>query len=78
MVPLVLDLFFYRTTNLYYKHHPGTFGNACDEIGSMTSCVEPVTLLAQSGSMIAETASMVAGSALPMTKAQARPAMTAR
>ena len=52
---------------------PATFGNACDEIGSTTSC-EPVTLFAHSGSMIAETASMVDGSALPMTKAQARPA----
>src|SRR4029450_5839158 len=57
---------------------PATFGKACEEIGSTTSCVEPLALLAQSGSMIAETASMVDGSALPMTKAQARPAMMAR
>src|SRR6185436_6312517 len=57
---------------------PATFGSACDEIGSTTSCVEPLTLLAQSGSMIAETASMVDGSALAVTKAQARPAMMAR
>src|SRR6476661_9983854 len=56
---------------------PGTFGSACEEIGSTTSC-EPVTLLAQSGSMMAETASIVVGSILPMTKAQARPATMAR
>src|SRR5262245_60888814 len=55
---------------------PGTFGKACEAIGSTTSC-DPVTLLAHSGSMIAETASMVDGSALPMTMAQARPAAMA-
>jgi hypothetical protein len=57
---------------------PGTFGSACDVIGSTTSCVEPADAVAQSGSITAEIASMVDGSALPMTKAQARPAMTAR
>jgi hypothetical protein len=58
---------------------PGTFGSACEEIGSTVSSVEPAgSLLAQSGSMIAEIASIVDGNALPRTKAQARPAMTAR
>src|SRR5437660_916846 len=41
---------------------PGTFGSACEEIGSTT----------------AEIASIVDGKALPITKAQARPAMMAR
>ena len=58
---------------------PGTFGSACELIGSTTSSVEPAgSLLAHSGSITAEIASIVDGSALPMTKAQARPAITAR
>ena len=53
---------------------PGTFGSACEEIGSTTSCVEPAeSLFMHSGSITAEIAAMVDGSILPMTKAQARP-----
>ena len=58
---------------------PGTLGSAYEPIGSTVSSADPGdSLLAQSGAITAEMTSIVDGKALPITKAQARPAMTAR
>jgi len=57
---------------------PGTFGSACEAIGSTVSSDEPVAAAMQSGSITVEMMSRVTGSAFAMRKAQARPAMMAR
>ena len=66
-------------TRTMVTRFPGTWGSASEPIGSTVSSEEPVgALLAHSGAITAEMASIVDGNALPITKAQARPAMTAR
>ena len=48
------------------------------DAGARSSLTGEGALLAHSGSMIAAIASIVDGSVFPITKAQARPAITAR
>jgi len=57
---------------------PGTFGKACEAIGSTVSSADPAgSLTAHSGATTLESVSIMTGNVLPITNAQASPAMAA-